>query len=315
MMKKKKIQNEKTAKKIVSHVGEVQPWIDRVCPSALEFKRDSFVLEQAHCTVYSIFAYPSEVGLKWLRPITLMENTAVCIYNEEGNKTELLKSIDFSIREQQIKQAETSETRVTAAVDAQDKIEKAVGLSQRILADNVNIGKITIYIMVFAESEEELKIRCKDVEGRLSAYRFILRRYPYLQAEGFDSMQPVIDNKYEDMTSLNMPLDVFYAGCGIITDHGINDPTGMYFGFDEGGNPIFIDLWSKSNQKTNMNITILGKSGSGKSASVKTLMVNELAQGTRLFVLDPEEEYLSLAENFHGNIIDASGGLNPDGTR
>ena len=34
-----------------------------------------------------------------------------------------------------------------------------------------------------------------------------------------------------------------------------------------------------------------------------------------MFVLDPEEKYLSLADHSHGNIIDASDGLNPDGKR
>lgn len=314
MGKKQKDSNVKT-EKLVQDIGIVESWRDRVCPSALEFKRDTFVLEQAYCTIYSIFNYPSEVGLKWLRPITKIENTMVCIYNEEGDKAELIKSIDYSIREQQIKQAETAEKQLTAAVDAQDKIEKSIALAQRVQADNVNIGKITIYLLVYADTPEELRTLCKDVEGRLSAYRFVARRIPYMMEEGFDAMNPVIDNRYSEMTSLTMPLDVFYSGMGIVPSFGINDPTGIYLGFDESANPIFLDIWSKSNQKTNMNLSILGKSGSGKSATVKTLMTHELSQGTRMFILDPEEEYLSLADYFHGNIIDASGGLNPDGKR
>ncbi|MDO4500676.1 MAG: DUF87 domain-containing protein [Erysipelotrichaceae bacterium] len=314
-MKKKQNLTKTEIKKLVDDLGVTETWRDRVCPSALEFKRDSLVLEQAYCTIYSIFNYPSEVGLKWLRPISRIENTMVCIYNEKGDKSELMKSIDFSIREQQIKQAETVEKQLTAAVDAQDKIDKTVALAQRVQADNVNIGKITIYILVYAESQDELKAICKDVEGRLSAYRFVARRIPYLMEDGFDAMNPCLENKYSEMTSLTMPLDVFYAGMGIVPSFGINDSTGIYLGFDESANPIFLDLWSKSNQKTNMNLSILGKSGSGKSATVKALMVHELSQGTKLFVLDPEEEYLALAEYFKGNIIDASGGLNPDGKR
>ena len=60
---------------------------------------------------------------------------------------------------------------------------------------------------------------------------------------------------------------------------------------------------------------IIGKSGSGKSYFLKTLIANEWANGTRVIVLDPEAEYLSLTRNLCGNIIDVGnareGRINP----
>ena len=307
--------NKKNSKEQYTTSLAFDSWLDRISPSLLEFKRDSFVLEETYCTIYSIYNYPSEVSLKWLRPITKLENTMVSVHLEKGDKAELLKSIDYSIREQQIKQAETMQKQLTAAVDAQDKIDKSIALAQRVQSDNVSIGKITIYILVYAASEKELKILSKEIEGRLAAYRFIARKIPYMMEDGFDAMNPVCDNRYRDMTALTMPLDVFFTGNLMIPSYGINDPSGIYLGKDESGNPIFLDLWSKSNQKTNMNLSILGKSGSGKSATVKSLMCHELSHLTRMIVLDPEEEYVSLARYFEGNVIDASGGLNEEGVR
>ena len=313
--KKETVKETKTVqKKIVKDADTMQAWVDKVSPSALEFKKDSFVLEQAYCTVYSIFGYPPEVGLKWLRPIALMDNCIVSIINEQGDKAELVNAIEYSIREQQVKQLETAQTRLAQSVDAQSQIEKSLELSQRIMSENVNVGKINIYIEVYAESADDLKKKCKDVEGKLSGLRFIVRRFPYMQADGFDSLMPICENKYRERTALSMPLDVFYASMGMISSFGLNDTTGQYLGYDESCNPIFIDLWAKGNGRTNSNLAIMGKSGSGKSASTKTFLLHELSRGTRVFVLDPEEEYLSLAENYGGNIVMASGGLNPNGT-
>ena len=60
---------------------------------------------------------------------------------------------------------------------------------------------------------------------------------------------------------------------------------------------------------------IIGKSGSGKSYFLKTLIANEWANGTRVIVLDPEAEYLTLTRNLAGNIIDVGnakeGRINP----
>lgn len=313
-MSKKKVKETKTVQKKIVNEANAQAWLDKVSPSALEFKKDSFVLEQAYCTVYSIFNYPPEVGLKWLRPISLLDNVIISIINEQGDKTELVKAIEYSIREQQVKALETAQTRLAQSVDAEAQIEKSLELSQRIMGENVNVGKVNVYIEVFAESQDDLKKKCKDVEGKLSGLRFTVRRFPYLQEAGFDSLMPICENKYRDKTALSMPLDVFYASMGMISSFGLNDPTGQYLGYDESSNPIFLDLWAKSNGRTNSNLAIMGKSGSGKSATTKSLMLHELSRGTRMFVLDPEEEYLALAQNYGGNIVAASGGLNPDGT-
>ena len=313
-MSKKKVKETKTVQKKIVNEANAQAWLDKVSPSALEFKKDSFVLEQAYCTVYSIFNYPPEVGLKWLRPISLLDNVIISIINEQGDKTELVKAIEYSIREQQVKALETAQTRLAQSVDAEAQIEKSLELSQRIMSENVNVGKVNVYIEVFAESQDDLKKKCKDVEGKLSGLRFTVRRFPYLQEDGFDSLMPICENKYRDKTALSMPLDVFYASMGMISSFGLNDPTGQYLGYDESSNPIFLDLWAKSNGRTNSNLAIMGKSGSGKSATTKSLMLHELSRGTRMFVLDPEEEYLALAQNYGGNIVAASGGLNPDGT-
>lgn len=60
---------------------------------------------------------------------------------------------------------------------------------------------------------------------------------------------------------------------------------------------------------------IIGKSGSGKSFFLKSLLLNEWANSTRVVVLDPEAEYLALTRNLHGNIIDVGnakeGRINP----
>ena len=49
---------------------------------------------------------------------------------------------------------------------------------------------------------------------------------------------------------------------------------------------------------------IIGKSGSGKSYATKTLLTNFAADNTKVFILDPENEYTNLAINLKGKIID-----------
>ena len=81
------------------------------------------------------------------------------------------------------------------------------------------------------------------------------------------------------------------------------------------GYPFILNLWKRGNLYQNSNAMIIGKSGSGKSYFLKTLIANEWANGTRVIVLDPEAEYLTLTRNLSGNIIDVGnakeGRINP----
>ncbi|MDD5965980.1 MAG: ATP-binding protein, partial [Blautia sp.] len=67
--------------------------------------------------------------------------------------------------------------------------------------------------------------------------------------------------------------------------------------------------------RVNSNMVIIGKSGSGKSYATKTILSHLAAENSKIFILDPENEYQKMAENFNGKIIDVGsalqGRLNP----
>ena len=79
--------------------------------------------------------------------------------------------------------------------------------------------------------------------------------------------------------------------------------------------PFIFNLWKRGNLYQNSNGFVIGKSGSGKSYFMKTMIANEWANDTRIIVLDPEAEYLNVTRSLSGNIIDVGnakeGRINP----
>lgn len=74
---------------------------DRVCPSVIEFNKSDYQLENAECTVYSVFFLSFFRDLKWLkRAVTSIDNTMVIIYNEASDKKALLDSDDEAMEKE-----------------------------------------------------------------------------------------------------------------------------------------------------------------------------------------------------------------------
>src|SRR5574344_2888534 len=83
-------------------------------------------------------------------------------------------------------------------------------------------------------------------------------------------------------------------------------PDGIYLG--DNSMPAFPDFFKRDLTHVNSNMVVIGQSGSGKSYATKTLLTNFASAGAKVFVLDPESEYGSLAKNLGGVSIDASDG-------
>ena len=273
------------------------------------------MLDQTYCAIYSIYNYPSDVALEWLRRILQMENVMVSVFKDNGDKGRLIKDIDYTIQEENKRIFAKQDTELTQAQNADANIQRLLKLSDRLQTENISVSDITVYLYVYAENEKKLEERCQNVEGKLSGRRMTVRRISNMQESGFDAFLPVMKNPWKEMTAQQMPTDAFLAGLGFVPFFGINDPNGIFLGVDNSANPVFLDTWALSHAKTNGNLAVLGKPGSGKSATVKALLAHELAAGTRLLILDAEREYLSFADAFGGNIIDPSGGVNADGSR
>jgi hypothetical protein len=90
----------------------------------------------------------------------------------------------------------------------------------------------------------------------------------------------------EDLPDLPAPLP------------GEDAPTGgvLYGVNPDSGGIVWWDRWSQENH----NSVVIARSGAGKSYFVKLEVLRSLYQGVRVEVIDPEDEYLRLADTVGG---------------
>ena len=104
--------------------------------------------------------------------------------------------------------------------------------------------------------------------------------------------------------SVYLPTLTLSAGFPFTKSY-FNDSTGYMLGVDIYTSlPIFFDPFVLNNKRTSHNIAIVSSTGGGKSFSMKKIIANEYARGTKIFIFDAENEYEKLVRKNNGEYID-----------
>ena len=127
----------------------------------LEFERNKIYFGNRFCKVYTIAHYPSNIEMKWLGNLVNSVGAIFSINIEPTDNTELIDSLDARIRDASglAKIAKNESSRQMK----EKEIEEASEIISRMIQNNEVVSYLTIYILVSAEEEEDLKQKSKEV--------------------------------------------------------------------------------------------------------------------------------------------------------
>lgn len=183
------------------------------------------------------------------------------------------------------------------------KQAEAETLRDQIAAGYNKLYEATIICTLFAYSKDELDKYSELLAMEASKNLVSLKTAWALQEEGFKSNLPLNTNRITrrhtfDRGSMStvFPFVSADAGHEIGVPIGINKQTGL---------PLIFDNFNS--KLTNYNMVIFGKSGAGKSVTIKTIMARSaLLMGVENLVLDAEGEYVVVAEALRGINVNIS---------
>ena len=183
------------------------------------------------------------------------------------------------------------------------KQAEAEGLRDQIAAGYNKLFEATIICTLFAYNKVELDKASEILAMEASKTQLGLKTAWALQEEGFKSNLPLNNNYITrkhtfDRGSMATVFPFVNADAGMESGVpiGINKQTGL---------PLIFDNFSST--LTNYNMIIFGKSGSGKSVTIKTIMARSaILMGVENMVLDAEGEYTVVADALRGINVDIS---------
>ena len=183
------------------------------------------------------------------------------------------------------------------------KQAEAETLRDQIAAGYNKLFDATIICTLFAYTKAELDKMSELLAMEASKTQLGLKTAWALQEEAFQSNLPLNTNKITrkhtfDRGSMATTFPFVNADAGM--DNGV--PIGIN---KQTGLPLIFDNFS--NTLANYNMIIFGKSGAGKSVTIKTIMARSaILMGQENLVLDAEGEYVVVAEALRGININIS---------
>lgn len=269
---------------------------------------DSFNITPSYIQVGNKFVrtiflatYPRYLQTNWFSPVINLDKVFdVSIFILPQNTATVLKQL-----RDQLTRLEAQTIEESSKGKVRDPILETAIQDIEILRDRLQQGtdkffEIGVYITIYENSIKELD----EAENKLRSileYRLIFAKAAtFRMLEGFTSTMPFNEDRINVHTSLNTePLSSIFP----FVSFNLTSDNGILYGINTYNNSLV--LFDRF-QMENYNAVVFGKSGGGKSYTIKLEILRSLIFGAQVIVIDPEDEYKYLAETVGGTIIKIS---------
>lgn len=174
-------------------------------------------------------------------------------------------------------------------------------LMQDIKNGDEKIKEVSL-VLIVEGTKKEREETIRDLK-KIADYFQIKLDIPRLRQMEAWQTYDITTNSFKDY-AFYLPTLTLSAGFPFTKTY-FNDVKGYMFGVDiHTSLPIFYDSFVLNNSRTSHNMAIVSSTGGGKSYTIKKMLINEFAKGTKIFIFDAENEYKNLVIANGGEYID-----------
>lgn len=304
-------------------------YMDWILPKKIHFEPRSVTYDDLITYNLRVIDYPTIVSNAWGYRMFSEPNTRVAMKIHPTDHYKSIRQIDRAIDE--LRQQGESTGKTSKIMELQTHIDTLSEVLFLLQGDNECLFDVNIYVTAYdyEGSYKALKNKNRGIETKtkggssITSLKKTVKRN--LAEESFKTNDMYMQQFEAYASGLPSKFDGFIKESRGIHSTSVAaafpyvykvlcDKGGICIG-ESSGIPVFINFFLRDKDRINSNMVVIGKSGSGKSYATKTLLANLAAENSKIFILDPENEYTEMAKNFQGKVIDVGsatqGRLNP----
>ena len=271
-------------------------------PESIIFKTQKTVINKQAYRSFVITDYPLQVPNAWGAHFFMIGGTNVVMNIKQQQKGPAERKIDRAIVEMEAKMANTLKS--SKKLEQQTQLKTMKELLATLKSNNEQLFEMNTHILCEEGSKKEVRALLRQ-----NGYKFsemFGRQVDAFVSRNMSALDTVKNSLRDIPTTTLASVFPFISGA-------LQDEKGFYIGYNEY--PVFVNFFKRDRERANSNVMIIGKSGGGKSYATKTLLTNLACDNSKVFVLDPEDEYTPLSYNMKGKVMDVgssmSGRFNP----
>ena len=272
-----------------------------VAPAGLKESANYLTLGNYYVKTFFIYTYPRYLSSGWFSPIINMaEMMDISIFIHPMNTPTTLKKLRKKVAEVQAEVMEREKKGLVRSPQLETAYRDIENLRDLLQQGTEKMFRVGVYITVYGSDLEQLTKLENTICSALESKLVYIKPALFRQMEGFKTTLPLGEDKLKIHTPLNTgPTSSLFPFISpdLTSDEGIMHGINMH----NNGLVIFdrFDL-------ENANSVVFAKSGAGKSYATKLEILRTLMMGTDVIVIDPENEYQSLAEAVGGSFFKIS---------
>ncbi|MFH1424369.1 MAG: ATP-binding protein [archaeon] len=289
----------KKKKKEIKGDDELRPYL--IMPDQIKINSDHAIVHDTMNRVLMAAGYPRKVTEGFLDKIIRSRgNFDISIHIQPYSIDQMITNLNNLLKKLNAdKYAAEKRGTFTPSIDLLIKDTRKV--LDQLQSGEEKLFNTGLYINVKGKDKEELELLSKRVEAELNSLMIVTKKPVFKMREALQSVMPL----GRDKLGFTRPLTTSaLSACFPFTSSFLaSDGAGIMLATNkQNGVPIIKDFF----KFTNPNSLILATSGAGKSYLVKLNLIRSLMAGTRVFVIDPQAEYIELSNAVGGQVIEIS---------
>ncbi|GAB3848631.1 hypothetical protein GCM10027610_070510 [Dactylosporangium cerinum] len=284
-----------------------------VGPAALELAPQHLRVGDGYAATLIVTGYPAEVGAAWLDPLLAWPGRLDVVVHVDPMTMPVAAA---RLRRQRARlesnrRTDTGNGRLTDPVtDA--AADDAADLADRVARGQARLFRVGLYLCVHAATLPQLQEAVADVRATAASVLLDTQPATWRQLQGWLSTLPLaVDGlgmrRVMDTDAVAAAFPLASADLPATLPGEPGPDGGMLYGLNrDSAGVVWWDRWAQQNA----NSVVLARSGAGKSYFVKLEVLRSLADGVHCAVIDPDNEYLRLADAVGGvSIALGAGGV------
>ncbi len=271
-----------------------------ISPLSLQEKPNMIKIEDKEIQMVTIKNIPPFVDELFFEDIFNVPDVRACISVKDAiSQDELIRWVNSQY--QFLLSDRNTTKKLSDATELDTQKENFQELMLEIKNGDEIIKEVSL-ILIISGDKKERELILRDLKRIVERYQIKLDVPRLRQMECWQNFD--ITTLSLNDYSIYLPTLTLSAGFPFTKTY-FNDSSGYMLGVDlHTSLPIFFDPFVLNNQRTSHNVAIVSSTGGGKSFTMKKMIINEFARGTKIFIWDAENEYKKLVEANGGEYID-----------